>query len=326
MQDTPNPGRRAMLAGAGSVLGLAGAAAFAPAARAAQGVATAVKFSTGSAPPRTVAPDGATDCHHHVYDARFPPDPRTALRPPDASAEDYRALQRRLGLSRSVLVQPSTYGTDNRLHLQAMQELGPQRARMVAVVDTSVTDEELQRLHGLGVRGIRFNLVQTGATTPDMLEPLSRRVHALGWHCQVHMLGDQIAEAAAMFERLPSRIVFDHLGRIPMERGVDHPAYGVIRRLMDRGNTWVKLSGAYMDSKAGEAGNYADTVPVARGYAQGAPERCVWASDWPHVTQGERKADDAQLFDLLAQWVPDERARTRILVDNPTELYDFPRG
>ena len=138
---------------------------------------------------------------------------------------------------------------------------------MVAVVDTSVTDDELRRLHGLGVRGIRFNLVQTGATTPEMLEPLSRRVHALGWHCQVHMLGDQIAEAAAVFERLPSRIVFDHLGRIPMDRGVNHPAYGVIRRLMDRGNTWVKLSGAYMDSKAGAAGNYADTVPVARGYA-----------------------------------------------------------
>ena len=327
MHNTLNPGRRAVLAGAAAVMDLAGPTTLVPAARAAQGVATAVKFSTGTTPPRTPAPDGATDCHHHVYDARFPPDPRTALRPPDASPEDYRALQRRLGLSRSVLVQPSTYGTDNRPHLQATQELGPQRTRMVAVVDTSVTDEELRRLHGLGVRGIHFNLVQTGATTPDMLEPLSRRVHALGWHCQVHMLGDQIAEAAAMFERLPSRIVFDHLGRIPMDRGVDHPAYGVIRRLMDRGNTWVKLSGAYMDSKAGAAGNYADTVPVARGYAQGAPERCVWASDWPHVTQGERKADDAQLFDLLAQqWVPDERARARILVGNPMELYDFPRG
>ena len=194
MHNTPNPGRRAVLAGVASALSLAGPAAFAPAARAARGAETAVKFSSGTEPPHTLAPDGATDCHHHVYDSRFPPDPRAALRPPDASTEDYRALQRRLGLSRSVLVQPSTYGTDNPLHLQAMQELGPQRTRMVAVVDTSVTDDELRRLHGLGVRGIRFNLVQTGATTPDMLEPLSRRVHALGWHCQVHMLGDQIAD------------------------------------------------------------------------------------------------------------------------------------
>src|SRR5215207_5597566 len=109
---------------------------------AAQGLETTVKFSSGTAPPRTRAPEDATDCHHHVYDARFPPDPRATLRPPDASPEDYRALQRRLGLSRSVLVTPSTYGTDNRLHLQALQELGPQRTRMVAVVDTSVTDED----------------------------------------------------------------------------------------------------------------------------------------------------------------------------------------
>ncbi|WP_236020045.1 amidohydrolase family protein [Sabulicella rubraurantiaca] len=324
MMRTPlNPGRRAVLAGAASTLTLA---ALAPAARAAQGVETTVKFSTGTAPPRTAAPDGATDCHHHVYDARFPPDPRAALRPPDASPEDYRALQRRLGLSRSVLVQPSTFGTDNRLHLQAMAELGPSQTRMVAVVDTSVTDEELRRMHGLGVRGIRFNLVQAGATTIDMLEPLSRRVHELGWHCQIHMLGNQIVENAALFERLPSRLVFDHLGRIPAEAGTNHPGYVAIRRLMDRGNTWVKLSGAYMDTKVGAAGNYADTVPIARGYATGAPERCVWASDWPHVTERGEKPDDAQLFDLLAEWVPDERARARILVDNPTALYDFPQG
>lgn len=326
MVNTPTPGRRALLAGAAAALSVAGHGALAPGARAARGVETTVKFSSGTAPPRTAAPDGATDCHHHVYDARFPPDARAALRPPDALPEDYRALMRRLGLSRSVLVQPSTYGTDNRLHLQALQELGAQRARMVAVVDTSVTDEELRRMQGLGVRGIRFNLVQAGATTPEMVEPLSRRVAELGWHCQFHMLGDQIVQAAAMFERLPSRIVFDHLGRIPMDRGAEHPAYGVIRRLMDSGKTWVKLSGAYMDSKVGEAGNYADTVPVARGYAQGSPERCVWASDWPHVTQAERKADDAQLFDLLSEWVPDERTRARILVDNATELYDFPRA
>jgi D-galactarolactone isomerase len=140
------------------------------------------------------------------------------------------------------------------------------------------------------------------------------------------MFGDQIADAAATFERLPSRIVFDHLGRIKVERGVEHPAYSLIRQLMDWGNTWVKLSGAYMDTKVGEAGNYADTVPVVRGYAQNAPERCVWASDWPHVTQCERKADDAQLFDLLAEWVPDERARARVIGDNPTELNDFPRS
>ena len=291
-----------------------------------RGAAGQVKFSGGTAPPRTPAPPLATDCHHHVYDARFPPDPRTQLRPPDASAEDYRALARRLGTQRSVLVTPSTYGTDNRLHLQAMRELGPERTRMVAVVDTSVTDAQLREMHEAGVRGIRFNLVQAGVTTIDMLEPLSARVQALGWHTQIHMLADQIAENEALFMRLPAPIVFDHLGRVPMDKGVEHPGYRTVRRLLERGKTWVKLSGAYMDTKVGPAGRWSDTVPVAQGYATGAPERCVWASDWPHVTEPAEKPDDAALFDLLTEWVPDEAARKRVLVDNPASLYGFPRG
>ena len=325
--------RRAILGGAGLVAAgcvLRGVSASAqPAAGATdmvRGVAGPVKFSTGTAPPRTPAPALATDCHHHVYDARFPADPRTQLRPPDASPEDYRALARRLGTQRSVLVTPSTYGTDNRLHLQAMRELGPERARMVAVVDTSVTDAQLREMHEAGVRGIRFNLVQAGVTTVDMLEPLSARVQALGWHTQIHMLGDQIAEHEALFMRLPAPIVFDHLGRIPMDKGVEHAGYKTVRRLMERGTTWVKLSGAYMDTKVGPAGRWSDTVPVAQGYATGAPERCVWASDWPHVTEPAEKPDDAALFDLLTDWVPDEAARKRVLVDNPATLYGFAKG
>ena len=112
-----------------------------------------------------------------------------------------------------MLVQPSTYGTDNRWHLEALRDLGPERTRMVAVVNTEVTDEELRRMHGLGVRGIRFNLSPPGTTTLDMVEPLSRRVHALGWHCQFHMPPGALVEAGPVLERLPSRVVIDHLGR-----------------------------------------------------------------------------------------------------------------
>jgi predicted TIM-barrel fold metal-dependent hydrolase len=327
----PKQSRRALLAGAGlaaaaSTLRSADAQPAAAAPGTVRGAAGAVKFSAGTQPPRTPAPPLATDCHHHVYDARFPADPRTQLRPPDASPDDYRALARRLGTQRSVLVTPSTYGTDNRLHLQAMRELGSERARMVAVVDTGVTDAQLREMHEAGVRGIRFNLVQAGVTTVDMLEPLSARVQALGWHTQVHMLGDQIAEHEALFLRLPAPIVFDHLGRIPMDKGVEHAGYKAVRRLLDRGKAWVKLSGAYMDTKVGPAGRWSDTVPVAQGYATAAPERCVWGSDWPHVTEPAEKPDDAALFDLLTEWVPDEAARKRVLVDNPAALYGFSKG
>ena len=260
----------------------------------------------------------------HFYDARFPPTPTATLRPPDARVDEYRTLQRRLGTTRNVIVQPSTYGTDNRCTLAALRELGG-TARAVAVVDTSVSDQELSRLDGLGVRGIRFNLVQAGTTTIDMVEPLSKRVYDLGWHVQIHMLGAQIAEIESLLQRLPTPVVFDHMGRIPLPDGVDHPGFKVIRRQLDKGQTWVKLSGAYMSTKVGPP-TYSDVKELAQAYVNAAPERMVWATDWPHPTEKTDKPDDAVLLDLLAIWVPDQRTRNRILVENPEVLYGFPRG
>jgi predicted TIM-barrel fold metal-dependent hydrolase len=184
-----------------------------------------------------------------------------------------------------------------------------------------VSDAELKRLHGLGVRGIRFNLVQAGATTVEMLEPLSKRVNDLGWHVQIHMKGDQIAKIEDVLLRLPSPLVFDHLARLSQPAGVSDPGFTTVRKLIDKGRTWVKLSGAYQDTKVGPP-TYADTIPVAQAYVKAAPERMVWASDWPHPTEKD-KPDDAVLFDLLAVWVPDEATRNRILVQNPEALYDF---
>jgi predicted TIM-barrel fold metal-dependent hydrolase len=95
---------------------------------------------------------------------------------------------------------------------------------------------------------------------------------------------------------------------------------------MDKGRTWVKLSGAYADTKVGPP-TYADSSAVARAYAKAAPERCVWGSDWPHPTEHTKQLpDDAVLFDLLTDWVPDEKARHRVLVENPAILYDFPKA
>src|ERR1700748_269892 len=175
----------------------AAAAAGAIAARPRPTAAQQAKWSAGTEAPKLRAPAGATDCHHHIYDAKYPADPRATLRPGDASVEDYRALQRRIGTSRNVIVQPSTYGTDNSCTLDALAAFGP-AARAVAVVDTSVSDPELKRLNELGVRGIRFNLAQAGATTPEMIEPLSKRVNDMGWHSQIN------APAAKLLEIIPS--------------------------------------------------------------------------------------------------------------------------
>jgi predicted TIM-barrel fold metal-dependent hydrolase len=282
-----------------------------------------VKWSAGTEPAKLRAPANAADCHHHIYDARYPVDPKAVLRPGDALVEDYRALQRRIGTTRHVIVQPSTYGTDNACTLDALAAFGAE-ARAVAVVNDSVADAELKRMDALGVRGIRFNLAQAGATTTAMIEPLSKRVNELGWHIQINATAPIIMSIMDVLERVPSPIVFDHLAHVPQPAGINDPLYARVRALIDKGRTWIKLSGAYQDTKVGPP-TYADAAAVARAYVKAAPERMVWGSDWPHPSEQQAKPDDALLFDLLAEWAPEETVRHRILVQNAEALYGFPK-
>jgi predicted TIM-barrel fold metal-dependent hydrolase len=260
----------------------------------------------------------------HVYDGeRFPPSRPESRMQVDARVTDYRQLQRRIGTTRTVVVSPAAYGTDNRVTLDAIAQLG--NAVGVAVVHPAIPDAELKAFDAGGIRGIRFTQFDpaSATTTFDMIEPLAKRVHGLGWHIQVHMRADQITDAESLWHRLPCTIVFDHLGRLRQPPGIDDPAFKVMRALIDKGRTWVKLSGAYLNSKVG-APSYADTTAVARAFVAAAPERMVWGSDWPHPKlSAAQKPDDAVLFDLLLEWAPDEQTRHRILVDNPQVLYGF---
>jgi D-galactarolactone isomerase len=282
-----------------------------------------IPHSEGTRPPRLTTPAGACDCHMHIYDERFPPARPGSRHQANARVEQYRKLQARLGTTRNVVVTPASAVTDNRVTLDAIAQLGA-NARGIAVVHPEISDAELKALAASGVRGIRFSVFdpRTAATSIDMIEPLAHRVADLGWHVQVHMRGDQIVDCAALFDRLPATLVFDHMGRLPQPTGAAHPAFSVICRLMDRGRAWVKLSGAYMDTRVG-APTYADASAVARAYIAVAPERVVWGSDWPHPTETE-KPDDAILFDLLAGWALEQAIRRQILVDNAAALYGFP--
>jgi len=287
-----------------------------------QAQAQQVPWSTGTAPAKTRAPANATDCHHHIYSSRFRVDPNSTLRPGDASVADYRLLQKRIGTSRNVIVQPSTYGIYNDGLIEALGECGP-TARGVAVVNAGVTDDELKRLDAARVRGVRFNLATPGgATTMEMLEPVAKRIAPMGWHVQFNMSADTTLAARDVLNRLPCQIVFDHLAHMPQPIGTGHPAFAVVVDLLQKGKAWVKLSGAYADTKVGPP-TYADATAVAQAYVKAAPERLVWGSDWPHPSERTDKPDDALLFDLLAQWAPDEAVRNRILVDNPARLYGF---
>ena len=283
-----------------------------------------VPNSSGTARPRFIAPPDACDTHLHIYDPRFPmafPHSRATA---DAAVDDYRRLQARLGTRRAIVVQPAAYGTDNRVTVAAIEALGEANARGIAVLHPEVTDAELGGLAKAGIRGLRFTQhdPRTAVTTPEMIEPLAHRIHEFGWHTQLHMRGEQLLEIAAIVERLPGTLVIDHMGRVPQPAGVDHAAFKLVRRLLEGGRTWVKLSGAYLDTKTG-APAYEDVSRVARELVRLAPHRMVWGSDWPHPTERVAKPDDAGLFDLLHAWCGDEQTCRRILVDNPGVLYGF---
>jgi len=195
-----------------------------------------VPNSSGTELPKTKAPANATDCHMHIYDeARFhmPPSPRVA--PTNAAVEQYQLLRKRIGTTRVVIVTPRNYATDNRATVDAIQRLG--NARGVAVLHPDIQDAELKRLNDAGIRGTRFSLGDpaTAVVTPDMVEPMAKRVAPLGWHLQLNMGGEQIVAMADVLKRLPTPMVFDHLGIPPLPAAIDHPSHAIIRGLLDQG-------------------------------------------------------------------------------------------
>lgn len=290
---------------------------------AAECIATELAHSSGSAAPHLVVPPGACDCHMHIYSDDFAPSPHWKRVPPHAPVDAYRCLQRRLGTTRTVIVQPSTYGIDNRCTLAALKALGPS-TRAVVVVDTDVTADTLHQMDRLGVRGVRVNFVTPqswGETTKERLVATAERICALGWHLQLFALSEQIAALESTLRALPVPLVIDHLARVPQPAWQQEPGYLAVRRLIEQGNTWIKLSGAYMDTLSGPPA-YADVSGLARSLVAAAPERMVWGTDWPHPT-ARITPDDAVLLDLLLAWADDDAIRRRILVDNPERLYGF---
>jgi len=273
-------------------------------------------------PASYAIPPGATDCHAHVIG----PFPLFALQddrsytPPEAPLSAYRYLLDTLGLERGVVVQPSVYGTDNACTLDALAK-HRNRLRGIAVVDPTVSDETLERMHGNGIRGIRFNMLFRGGVELDHLGALAKRIEPFGWHIQLLIDCRTLPVLAPKLARLPVDIVIDHMGHMPASGGVDHPGFKRLLKLVRDGRTWVKLSGANRTSTAGAP--YHDTIPFAQALVDADPTRLVWGSDWPHVAIDGPMANDGELLDLLKLWVPDERQRHLVLVENPARLYGF---
>ncbi len=272
--------------------------------------------------PGFAVPLEACDTHAHVIGPadRFPMVANRSYTPPPAPEAAYLGMLDSLGVARGVLVQISVYGTDNRCMVESLKA-HPERLRGVAVVAPDVDDAELAVLHAAGVRGIRINVLFGGGVAIDEMERLAARVAPLGWHIQLLIDARNLPELGPRIMKLPVEVVIDHMGHMPVSTGIVHPGFQWVLRLLGEGKAWVKLSGAYRISQAGAP--FHDTLAFAQALVAAAPERCVWGSDWPHVSVEGPMFNTGALLDLLPRWVPEAAVRNRILVDNPARLYGF---
>jgi D-galactarolactone isomerase len=221
-----------------------------------------------------------------------------------------------------IVVQPNAYQDDNRVTLEAIRALGA-AAKGVGVVKPDVSDAELARLTQGGIVAQRIFNLPNGAVPLAQMDDVMARVHPFGWFANIQLDGRELPEYEARIARLPGRFVIDHTGKYLEPVAPDHPAFAALLRLIDTGRCWVKLSAPYETSRTGAPG-YADVSRLARSLVRHAPERMLWASNWPHPSAPpDARPDDAALLDLLLDWAPDAATRRRILVDNPAELYGF---
>ena len=271
--------------------------------------------------PRQPLPPGACDCHLHVIGepARYPFDARRSYTPAPAALADYEQVMQACGIDRAVLVQPSVYGTDNACLLDALSEAqasGPP-LRAVAVPAADASDEVLEAMHALGVRGVRLNLVNPQVLGVDDGIALVERMRHRGWHLQLHLRLDAAGERllADLAERTASPLVVDHFGRPP-----PGPAPAAMLDLLASGRAWVKLSASY---RVGSTPGRGELVSLARALVEGNPDRVLWGSDWPHTELTEPPPRDGDLVDELAAWLPEAGLREKVGVANPAVLYGF---
>jgi 2-pyrone-4,6-dicarboxylate lactonase len=236
---------------------------------------------TGPSKPRFTLPAGAVDAHCHVFGpgAEFPYAPERKYTPCDASKAQLFALRDHLGFARNVIVQATCHGADNRAMVDACLS-GGGKARGVATVRRSVTDEELQQLHAAGVRGVRFNFVKrlVDFTPKDELMEIAGRIAKLGWHVVIYFEAVDLPELWDFFTALPTTVVVDHMGRPDVSLPVDGPQFALFEKFMrEHTNVWSKVSCperlSVTGPKAlnGEQNAYTDVIPFARRIVEQFP-------------------------------------------------------
>jgi predicted TIM-barrel fold metal-dependent hydrolase len=281
--------------------------------------------------PAPMPPPQACDCQAHIFGdpARYPVRPNADYQPlVGATFEDLCRVERTLGFERFVIVHAQVYGPDFSLVTDCLEAM-PDRShiRVIGRVDDSVSERELERLDRLGFRGVRFS-VQHNRQMPadfDLIRRTADRIRGLGWHLRLHLGRDAVLENSDRLKSLRDvRVSVDHLGYVDPARGPEQPACRwIVDRLRSDENWWLMLSNGNRLS-AMERG-WDDAVPIARAYIEAAPDRMIWATDWPHVQwRKQRMMNDAEEVELLYRYVDNDAALLqKILVDNPARLHGF---
>ncbi|MDA9988155.1 amidohydrolase family protein [Luminiphilus sp.] len=279
--------------------------------------------------PEFKLPAGAVDAHCHVFGpaGEFPFAPERKYTPCDAGKDKLWTLRDHLGLHRNVIVQATCHGADNRALVDALAD-SRGKARGVATVRASVTDEELKLLDNAGVRGVRFNFVKrlVDALPFDDLQRIAERIAPLGWHIVIYFEAADLSEYYEFFTALPTTVVVDHMGRPDITAPIDGPDFELFLRLLsDNDNFWSKVSCPERLSGVGPEGGYEDVVPFARTVVENFSDRVLWGTDWPHPNMKTHMPDDGKLVDFVPKIAVTRELQRKLLVDNPMRLY-WPEG
>ena len=276
--------------------------------------------------PNQLPPPGTIDSQFHVLGPidRYPVRAGAAYEMPSATWQVLQKVHAMLGISRGIIVQTTTYGADHQVVLDALAALGPgYKACANALVFQERDDAYLETLHKAGVRGARFSFrkaLNAVLSPADMANALAR-MRSLGWYMKVQPEQSGIAESLEHIDHVDIPVLIDHMGRPDARLGINDPNVQATIELLKRGNFWVMLSLGEKVSQAGPP--WDDVVPIARAYIEAAPDRVVWASDWPHPVSKKPPPNDAELLELLYRYAPDAAMRQRILVDNPARLFGY---
>ena len=274
--------------------------------------------------PKFVVPAGAVDAHCHVFGPgdTFPFAPERKYTPCDASWEQLFALRDLLGFEKNVVVQATCHGSDNSALLDVL-ERADGKARGVVTVKPDVTAEELQRMHDLGVRGVRFNYVKrlVDPKPDDYYREIIEKIRPLGWHVVLYFEPADLREKVDFFNSLNIPLVIDHMGRPDVTKPVDNEEFEMFLDFM-RGNTdvWCKVSCPDRLTKTGSP-EYLDVVPFAKKIVEEFPDRVLWGTDWPHPNMKTEMPDDGILVDYVPSIAVTPELQTKLLVTNPNNLY-----